>query len=63
MWVKYYIQLYSNETDEKYGNNDSIRITVEVSNEDVYETVLKLRNRKSPGEDTITNEMLKVWGQ
>jgi hypothetical protein len=25
-WMKYFAQLYSNETDENYENNDSIRI-------------------------------------
>jgi hypothetical protein len=55
--MKYFTQLYSNESDEKYENCDSIRIIVEVSNKDVSETDLKLRNRKSPGEDSITNKM------
>jgi hypothetical protein len=44
---------------EKHENSDSIRITVEVSNEDVSETGLKLRNRESSEESTITNETLK----
>jgi hypothetical protein len=62
-WMRYFIQLYSNETDEKDENDNSIMIIVEVSNVDVSETVLKLRNRNTPAEGTITNEMLKVWGQ
>jgi hypothetical protein len=32
---------------------------VEVSDEEMSEIAQKVKNRKSPGEDGITNEMLK----
>jgi len=60
--MKYFTQLHSNKTVEKYDNDDSRIIIVEVTNEYVSESVLKLRNSKPPGEDTISNGKLKYGG-
>jgi hypothetical protein len=54
--------LYSSTIEEKYNDFDNIRIIVEVSEEEVSEIAQKLKNSKSPGDDGITNEMLKQRG-
>lgn len=55
-------ELNSMDTEKKLLNRRNGGITVEVNCKEVVETVMKLRNRKSPPEISITNEMLKYGG-
>lgn len=36
---------------------------MKVETQDIEQALQKLKNRKSPGQDTITNELLKYGGQ
>jgi hypothetical protein len=58
---KKFVQPYSTGKLKKIKTN-SIWIRVEVADEEVIETIRKLRNRKSPEEDAVSNEMRKYGG-
>ena len=49
--------------DDNNSNTDNIRIIIEPTNDEILGVIAKLKNRKSPGEDGITNEMLKYGGK
>jgi hypothetical protein len=50
------------DTKRKLLNRRNDGITVEVNGKEVVETVMKLRNRKSPAGNSITNKILKHGG-
>jgi len=60
-WIDCFTSLYA-------GTMETSRITiddvdrVEINETEVIEAIQKLRNRKTPGEDSITNEMIKHGG-
>lgn len=64
-WETYFKKLYTNTNDKDEGNQTAER-TEEgewlVTREMLTKTVTKLKNRKSPGVDNITNEMIKYGG-
>ena len=63
-WEKYFTELYSEEhenTETVFNENSDCQY--EISADDVQLAVAKLKNRKSPGPDEITNEMLKYGGE
>ena len=64
-WVDYLKNIYGKEHSESDPNNPQI-ITDDnlvISKKDVKVALKKLKNRKSPGVDGITNELLKYGGE
>lgn len=60
-WVEYFGKLYSGdqeELDKRAQGNSHVVVT----RTEIDSTLKMLKNRKSAGEDTITNEMLKYGG-
>jgi hypothetical protein len=60
-WMTYFTQMYKSDINQT-NNNNMMKvndISVEISKEEVEKTLRSLKNRKSPGEDGITNELLK----
>ena len=57
-WIDYFTSLYAGtmETSRIIPENDD---RVEINETEVVKVIHKLRNRKSPGEDGITNEIIK----
>ena len=60
-WIDHFTSLYA-------GTMETSRITpedadrVEINETEVVEVIQKWRNRTTPGEDGITNEMIKYGG-
>lgn len=66
-WVRYLRNLYSKEGEEDttVRSIPEIRTNNEIQIEptDVQRALRQLKNRKSPGQDSIPNELLKHGGQ
>ena len=63
--MNYLKNLYGKEHSQSDPSNPHITIddNLVISKEDVKVALEKLRNRKSPGVDGITNELLKYGGE
>lgn len=66
-WTTYYQNLYSNCTDNREEQRQEYQETYDegdaITMEEVQTAVQQLKNRKSPGTDNITNEMIKYGGR
>ena len=60
-WADYFISLYARKTETPRTIPGDIN-PVEVNEIEIVEAIQKLKIRKSPGEDGITNEMIKQGG-
>lgn len=60
-WENYFQQLYSGPETPNIGNYKTPHQS-RISKEDIQEGIKKLKNRKAPGTDNISNELLKYAG-
>lgn len=58
VWVHYFEQLYKGRRSDTRMKND-VHIILDVTDAEVRAAVQRSRNRKSPEEDGISNELLK----
>ena len=64
-WIDYLSELYKSEEIEVELNTPEIMTNdnVQIEAADIITSLRKLKNRKSPGQDDIPNELLKYGGQ
>jgi hypothetical protein len=60
-WVDYFKSLYAGTTEPLRSISEDAN-QAEINETEVVEAIHKLKNRKSPGEEGITNEMIKYGG-
>ncbi|KAL3279671.1 hypothetical protein HHI36_017177 [Cryptolaemus montrouzieri] len=58
-WEQHLTELYNNEERQADQLEEEEIVVVVISNESRTKAVRKLKNRKAPGIDNITNEMIK----
>lgn len=61
-WVEYFSKLFHNNEAPVLDIADTLTQDYEISEEQIIQTIPKLKNRKSPAEDGIYNELLKYGG-
>ena len=58
-WINFFKALYDPQQTRACSIPDNIKANIEVTNEEVLRVIETLKNRKSPGMNDITNEMIK----
>lgn len=63
-WIEYLTELFRGDSTQENGpQNITINESTTITAEEVKETLKKIKNRKSPGQDGIPNELLKYGGE